>query len=417
MSTLAPCFNYRRGLLSAEGLPLDRIARAVGTPVYIYSARGLRDRFAALDRAFSSRDHLICYALKANSNLSVCRILARLGAGADVVSGGELRRAIGSGFDPRRIVFSGVGKTEEEIAFAVRKGALALNVESEEELGAIARVAKRLKKRARFSIRLNPNVDAGTHRHITTGRSDNKFGVDFPRALALYRKSRSNRNLHAVGIQSHIGSQITQIRPYREAVAVILKLVARLSSEGIRLEYADVGGGMGITYQNETPLPLNALAKEILTQLRPWPGLRLLLEPGRFLTADAGVLLTRVLYRKRTSRTRFVIVDAAMNDLLRPALYEAYHPILPVRRGNRSSVVLDVVGPVCETADCFAKGRRLPWPEPGEFWAILKAGAYGFSMSSQYNSRPRPAEVLVDGDSWRVVRARERFDDLVRHER
>lgn len=417
MSTLAPCFEYRGGRLSLDGVPLERIAREVGTPAYAYSASEIERRYVSIDAAFAGREHLICYALKANSNLSVCALLAKLGAGADVVSGGELRRALEAGFPGGKIVFSGVGKTDEEIALALRKGVKALNVESQEELAAIARVAGRLGRRARFSVRLNPNVDAGTHKHITTGRHDNKFGVDFAGALALYRAAKKDKRLEAVGVQSHIGSQITKVAPYREALGVLLRLVEKVTAAGVALEYVDMGGGMGITYKDESPLALETLASEVCAALAPWPKLKLLLEPGRYLTADAGVLLTRVLYRKRTENTRFVIVDAAMNDLMRPALYEAYHPILPARKSGAAEVPLDVVGPVCETSDCFAKGRALPWPKAGDVWAVLKAGAYGFSMSSTYNTRPRPPEVLVKDGRYSLVRRRESFDDLVRHER
>ncbi|MBI3549491.1 MAG: diaminopimelate decarboxylase [Elusimicrobia bacterium] len=417
MSTLEPCIEYRGDRLAVDGVPLERIAKDVGTPAYVYSAEEIQQRFAALDAAFSFRDHLICYAMKANPSLSICRLLAKLGAGADVVSGGEFRRAVEAGIDPRKVVFSGVGKTDDEIAYALRKRALALNVESQEELDAVARVAGRLGVTARFTVRLNPNVDAGTHRHITTGRHDNKFGIDFRGALELYGRAQKDRRVKAVGIQSHIGSQITQVKPYREALSVILTLAERLARRGQKLEYIDMGGGIGITYRDEVPMPLETLAKEVRSQLSVWPGLKLLLEPGRFLTADSGVLITRVLYRKRTESTRFVIVDAAMNDLLRPALYEAYHPIVPVRRTRSAAVPVDVVGPVCETSDCFAKARPMPWPSQGDLWAVLKAGAYGFSMASTYNSRPRPPEVLVSGGSYRVIRARETFEDLVRHER
>lgn len=401
----------------AEGVAVEKLAQEFKTPVYVYSARSICDRFKSLDFAFRAREHLICYALKANPNAGICRLIQRLGAGAEVVSGGELRRALAAGFDPRKVVFSGVGKTTEEISYALKQRVLCLNVESEEELDAVSRIAHRLKLQAPFSVRLNPDVDAGTHRHITTGRYDTKFGVDAARALRMYRRARRDPQLRTVGIQCHIGSQIMKIGPYREALKKIIGLLERLRTEGTFLKHVDMGGGMGVVYQDEAPLNLEALSKEVLSQLRAWPDLRILLEPGRYLVADSGALLTRVLYRKETPRSRFIVVDAAMNDLLRPALYAAQHPILPARRTRRPYKKMDIVGPVCETSDSFAKDLRLPGPHSGDVLAVLKAGAYGFSMSSQYNSRLRPAEVLVQGNSYRVIRSRESFEDLVKHER
>jgi diaminopimelate decarboxylase len=404
------------GALRVDGVSTETLARRYGTPLYVYSAKAVRERLDDLRRAFRRRDPLICYALKANSNRAVCEVLSRAGAGADIVSGGELSRALRAGFPSGKIVFSGVGKTEDEMAAGLRAGLLAFNVESSEELDALARVAGRLKRTAPISVRLNPDVNPRTHPHITTGRAENKFGVETEEAFALYRRASRDKRLRVVGVQCHIGSQITDLAPYRRAAASIAKTVKRLAETGIRLAQIDVGGGIGITYKDETPLPLPALARILEETFSPWPDARLLLEPGRYLVADAGLLLTRVLYRKKTTKRRFVIVDAAMTDLSRPALYDAWHPVEAVlpRRGAR--LVVDVVGPVCESGDFLARERRLPPLERGDLLAVRKAGAYGFAMSSQYNSRPRAAEVMVDGGRARLVRRRETLRDLDRAE-
>lgn len=402
----------RDGVLRVEGVSAEALARRFGTPLYAYSAGAVRARLEALRGAFLRRKPLVCYALKANSNRAVCRVLARAGAGADIVSGGELARALRAGFDPARVVFSGVGKTEDEMAAGLRAGLLTFNVESAEELDALARVAGRLGKRAPVSVRLNPDVDPRTHPHITTGRAENKFGVETEEAVALYRRAAKDRRLRVVGVQCHIGSQIVAVSPYKKAAASVAKTVKRLEALGIRLSHIDVGGGIGITYKDETPLPLRALARALEDAFAPWPDARLLLEPGRCLVADAGILLTKVLYRKKTTKRRFVIVDGAMTDLPRPALYDAWHPVEAVRPRRGRGAVVDVVGPVCESSDFLARGRRLPPLERGDLLAVRKAGAYGFAMSSQYNSRPRAAEVLVDGGKARLVRRRETLKDL-----
>lgn len=406
--TIAP----RNGSLRVEGVSAEALARRFGTPLYVYSAGAVRARLEALRAAFTTREPLVCYALKANSNRALCAVLARAGAGADIVSGGELARALRAGFKPANVVFSGVGKTEEEMAAGLRAGLRVFNVESAEELDALARVAGRLKKTAPVSVRVNPDVDARTHPHITTGRAENKFGVETEEAVALYRRAAKDKRLRVVGIQCHIGSQIVDVAPYRRAAASVARTVRRLEGLGIRLAQIDVGGGIGITYKDETPLPLRTLARALEETFAPWPDARLLLEPGRYLVADAGVLLTRVLYRKKTTKRRFVIVDAAMTDLPRPALYDAWHPVEAVnaRKGRREPV--DVVGPVCESGDFLARGRALPPLERGDLLAVRKAGAYGFAMSSQYNSRPRAAEVLVDGGKSRLVRRRETLKEL-----
>lgn len=399
-------------VLRVEGVSAEALARRFGTPLYAYSAAEARGRLEALRLAFRRREPLICYALKANTNRALCAVLARAGAGADIVSAGELARALRAGFAPGNTVFSGVGKTEDEMAAGLRAGLLTFNVESGEELDALARVAGRLKRRAPVSIRLNPDVNPRTHPHITTGRAENKFGVEAEEALALYRRAARDRRLRVVGVQCHIGSQITDVEPYRRAAASVARTLTRLEGMGIRLSHIDIGGGIGISYKDETPLALAPLARVVEDAFAPWPDARLLLEPGRYLVADAGILLTRVLYRKKTSKRRFVIVDAAMTDLSRPALYDAWHPVEAVRPRRGKSLLVDVVGPVCESGDFLARERRLPPLERGDLLAVLKAGAYGFAMSSQYNSRPRAAEVLVDGGRARLVRRRETLKDL-----
>lgn len=400
------------GTLKIDGVSAEALARRFDTPLYVYSAGTVRDRLEALRRAFRAREPLICYALKANSNRALCGVLARAGAGADIVSRGELARALRAGFEPGKVVFSGVGKTEEEMTLGLRAGLLTFNVESSEELDALARVAGRLKKRAPVSVRVNPDVNARTHPHITTGRAENKFGVETEEAIALYRRAARDARLRVVGVQSHIGSQIVDVAPYKRAAESVARTMRRLEGMGIRLSHVDIGGGIGITYKDETPLALRTLARVIEDAFAPWPDARLLLEPGRYLVADAGVLLTRVLYRKKTTKRRFVIVDAAMTDLPRPALYDAWHPVEAVkpRKGRRE--LADVVGPVCESGDFLARGRPLPPLERGDLLAVRKAGAYGFAMSSQYNSRPRAAEVLVDGGKARLARRRETLRDL-----
>jgi diaminopimelate decarboxylase len=408
--------NGRAGL-EIGGIPARELARRFGTPLFVYDAGEARARFRALKGAFRVREPLICYALKANPCRALASVLAREGAGADIVSGGELARARRAGFDPRRVVFSGVGKTEVEMKAGLRAGLLAFNVESSEELDLLARTAGRLGRRAPVAVRLNPDVDPRTHPHITTGRAENKFGVEAAEALALYRRAAKDRRLRVVGLQCHIGSQITELAPYRRAAASVARTMKRLQGLGIRLAHVDVGGGIGITYKDERPLALDAFARTLEEAFAPWPDARLLLEPGRFLVADAGVLLTRALYRKKTTKRRFVVVDAAMTDLPRPALYDAWHPVEPVApRAGRSEKV-DVVGPVCESGDFLARERVLAPIKPGDLLAVGKAGAYGFAMSSQYNSRPRSAEVVVDKGRAFLARRRETLKDLWTGER
>ncbi len=405
------------GVLRADGVSLEALARRHGTPLFVYSARTVRERLDALRRAFRRREPLVCYAMKANPCRALAAVLAREGAGADIVSGGELARALRAGFDPRRTVFSGVGKTEAEMAAGLRAGLLAFNVESAEELDALARVSGRLGRVAPVSVRLNPDVNARTHPHITTGRAENKFGVETAEALRLYARAARDRRLRVVGVQCHIGSQITQAEPFRRAARALARVVARLQAQGIRLQHADIGGGLGITYKDERPLAPAALARALEETFAPWPEMRLLLEPGRYLVAEAGILLTRVLYRKKTAKRRFIVVDGAMTDLPRPALYGAWHPVEAVRTRPGPRRRADVVGPVCESGDFLARARLLPPLERGDLLAVGKAGAYGFAMSSQYNSRPRSAEVLVDGGRARLARRRETLKDLIAAER
>ena len=409
-------FCYRGSDLWVEGVKAKDLAARLGTPLYVYSAAKIQSQFERFDRAFAAFPHTICYAMKANSNLGVLSHLARLGAGADIVSGGELFRALKAGVPAARIVFSGVGKTEDEMAAALKAGILMFNIESAEEMDALERVAKRTRKAAPVSIRVNPNVVVDTHHHITTGKAENKFGVSAADAEALYHKAARSPWLRVTGIQAHIGSQLLDVRPYGETLDKLLVLVDRLEKAGIFFHVLDIGGGLGVVYKNErSPDPAD-LAALLLPKLAG-RNLRLFFEPGRFLVAESGCLLTRVLYRKEPGHKNFVIVDAAMNDLARPALYDAHHPIWPVRKSAARDYVADVVGPICESGDYLAKARHLPRPKTGDLWAVMAAGAYGFSMSSQYNTRPRAAEVLVSGKKWWVVRERETFKELVRGEK
>ncbi len=409
-------YSYRGGSFHVEGVAIEALAKKWATPLYVYSRGDIEDRFDAYEKAFSPLQHLVCFALKANPNLAVARVLARRGAGADVVSAGELKRALLAGFAPQNIIFSGVGKTEEELAFAIRSGIRLINVESQEELVALNNVASKLKKAAAFSLRVNPDVRAGGHPHISTGTPENKFGVYYKNIFPLYQWAKRQPYLRAVGIQSHIGSQITRVAPYKRAVSVLINLIEDLRKVGVHLEIVDLGGGLGVDYNGENPDTPADLAKVLLPPLQKH-SLTLFLEPGRSLIAQAGMLVTKVLYRKDAGRKHFVIVDAAMNDLARPALYDAYHEIVFARKRTGKKLIADVVGPVCESGDYLARGREMVLPNQGDTLAILTAGAYGFAMSSQYNARPRAAEVLVSGRKAELVRSRETFSDLIRGER
>jgi diaminopimelate decarboxylase len=408
-------FEVKAGALHCEGVPLEQIARGVGTPTYVYSTATLTRHLRVVQEAFAAVPTLVCYSVKANSNLAVLKLFSKGGAGFDIVSAGELERVRRAGGDTRKVVFAGVGKTEAEMVAALKAGLLMFNVESAEELEALARVGQQLGVEAPFALRVNPDVDAKTHKYIATGLKTSKFGVPFDEALSLYARSKKLKGLVARGLDCHIGSQLTDTRPVRQAMTRVGGLYRALKAKGFPLTHLDVGGGLGVTYTNEAPPGVADYAQAVIEPLED-TGATLVLEPGRVLVANAGVLLTRVLYRKKTPAKHFVIVDAGMNVLLRPALYEAHHDIRPVapRKGKKSTV--EIVGPVCESSDVLGHGRQLAPLEQGDLLAIMTAGAYGMSMSSTYNSRPRPAEVLVDDDRARVVRTRETLTDLMRGE-
>ena len=409
-------FNYRDGRLYAEDVPLADIAARCGTPTYVYSRATLERHWRAFDNALAGRPHLICYAVKANSSLAVLALFARLGSGFDIVSGGELERVLKAGGDPRTIVFSGVGKSAAEMQRALQVGIRCFNVESEPELERLNAVAATLGKRAPVSLRVNPDVDAGTHPYISTGLKENKFGIDIAIADEVYARAAALPNLDVVGVDCHIGSQLTQVTPFVDALARVLALVDRLTARGIAIKHLDLGGGLGIRYRDEDPPEPREYLAPILAAIGA-RDVEIMLEPGRAIVGNAGVLLTRVEYLKHTAHKDFAIIDAAMNDLLRPSLYGAWQAIVPVQpRHDTPPRVYDLVGPVCETGDFLGKDRELAL-QPGDLLAVRSAGAYGFSMSSNYNSRPRAAEVMVDGDQIHVVRERETLDDLWRGER
>ncbi|OGA38749.1 MAG: diaminopimelate decarboxylase [Betaproteobacteria bacterium RIFCSPLOWO2_12_FULL_62_13] len=407
-------FDYKNRELHAEAVPLARVAEQFGTPCYVYSRAALTGAYRAFEAAFKDRDHLVCYAVKANPNLAILNLFARLGSGFDIVSGGELERVLAAGGDPRNIVFSGVGKSESEMRRALTAGILCFNVESESELERLNRVARELGKTAPISLRVNPDVDAGTHPYIATGLKKNKFGVPYRDALPLYRQARTLAHVRIEGIDCHIGSQLTEVAPFAAAFEKILDLVDRLQQEGITLSHIDVGGGLGIRYQDETPPPLGDYARAFINRIGGH-GHKLLIEPGRALTGNAGLLLTRVEYLKHGEDKNFAVVDAAMNDLMRPALYDAWHDVLPVAVSDGAAQTYEIVGPVCESGDFLARGRSLALRE-GDLLAIMSAGAYGMSMSSNYNTRPRAAEVMIDGAALHLIRERETVAELMARE-
>ncbi len=407
-------FHYRDGVLFCEEVPLEEIAGKVGTPCYVYSYSSIVEGIRSYTEPLSAVGGFPCYAVKANSNLAVLRTIFREGAGADIVSGGELFRAVRAGVDPSKVVFAGVGKREEEMAYALRMGILMFNVESSQELEVLNTVARDVGKKAPVAVRVNPDVDPKTHPYISTGLRESKFGIDVEEAVEIYKRAASMENVEVVGIHCHIGSQITTVSPFVEAVNKVLEVVDRLRELGISVKYMDIGGGIGIRYKDEEPPrpeELIGLVKEKVLER----GLTLLMEPGRSVVGNAGAFLTRVLYVKKKATKTFYVVDGAMNDLARPALYNAYHEIRPVRETG-GSVVADVVGPICETGDFLAKGRELPEVRRGDLLAVMSAGAYGFTMASNYNSRPRVPEVLVRKDQFYVVRERESYEDLIRGE-
>lgn len=408
-------FQYRGEELYCEDVPVRAVAEEVGTPCYIYSHATLRHHFEAFDSAFAQVPHLTCYSVKANSNIAILRLFGSMGGGVDIVSGGELYRARKAGVPPERIVYSGVGKTVEEIDYALRENILMFNIESTQELEAINRRAKAMGLTARISLRVNPDIDPKTHPYISTGLKKSKFGISIENGIKAYQKAQELENVEILGVDCHIGSQLTEVVPFVDALKRIRILVERLREIGIRIEYLDLGGGLGIVYDQEAPPQPREYAAAILKELE---GLRctLIFEPGRVIVGNAGVLVTKVLYTKATPTKNFVIADAAMNDLIRPSLYGSYHYIQPVRRIDRETRIVDVVGPICESGDFLARDRGLPMPGAGEFLAVMSAGAYGFTMSSNYNSRPRAPEVLVKEGRHYVIRNRETWEDLVRAE-
>lgn len=404
-----------KGSMMAEGVSVSSLALQYGTPLYIYSEKALRDHFSEFDKSAGDFPHLICYAVKANSNLSVLRLMASLGAGFDIVSGGELARVLKAGGDPAKVVYSGVAKTEKEITFALDAGILSFNVESEAEMERISSIAAAAGKTARVSVRVNPDVDAGTHPYISTGLKSNKFGVPVERAFSLYKRARDLPGLEIAGIDCHIGSQLTSLAPFEDAIDRLIRLIDRLREEGINLKHIDVGGGLGVVYNNEVPPSRKAYMETILKKIQGL-GLLLICEPGRSLVANAGILVSRCEYLKEGELTDFCIVDTAMNDMIRPSLYQAWMKIEEAEADESiPEKVFNVVGPVCETGDFLGKERRLR-VKPGDFLVMQGAGAYGFSMSSNYNSRMRPCEVMVSGTEHRVVRRRESPEDLWRGE-
>lgn len=404
-------FGYKKGELYCEEVPVKKIVEEVGTPVYIYSAKTITRHFKVFEESFSEVDHLICYSVKANSNIAIISLLRKLGSGADVVSGGELRRVLKAGIEPKKIVFSGVGKTPEEIEMALLADILMFNVESIEELEVLGEIAKKLNKPAPFALRVNPNVDPKTHPYISTGLRRSKFGISEELVINGYKRAKKNPYLKPIGLDAHIGSQITSLSPFIDSLIRLKKIWEELINIGLELQYLDFGGGLGIVYEDEDP-PLPQEYAEAIVQEGKDLKATIILEPGRVIVGNAGILVTKVLYVKENAEKKFIIVDAGMNHLIRPAFYQAYHKIIPVEEKEDENEIVDVVGPICESSDFFAKERKLPKMKKGELLAIMSAGAYGFVMSSNYNSRPRAAEVLVDEEEFYVIRKRETFEDL-----
>ena len=394
---------------------MSRIVKDVGTPFYLYSYATLTQHFRAFDDAFSDVPHLTCFAMKSNSNLAILKLFALHGGGVDIVSGGELFRALKAGVDPRKIVYSGVGKTREDMEYALQSNILMFNVESSQEIGLLNAVAGRLGKKADISIRVNPDIDPQTHPYISTGLRENKFGIDIGKAVEEYSRVSGMKHLTVSGVSCHIGSQLTRLSPVVDALKKLKELIGRLKRLGIGVSYLDLGGGLGITYNQEEPPHPREYAKAIKEELG-MKDVTVILEPGRVIVGNAGILVTKVLYTKATPEKSFIIVDAAMNDLIRPSLYGSFHAIEPVRATAHGKIKADVVGPICESSDFLAKDREMPSFEAGDLLAVMSAGAYGFSMSSNYNSRPRIAEVLGKGDAFYVIRLRETYEDLVRGE-
>jgi len=408
-------FKYRSGELYAENVSVKKLAERYGTPLYIYSYGTLLRHFNAYDEAFNGYPHVICFAVKANPNTAILRLFAKNGGGADIVSGGELYVALNAGIPSNKIVYAGVGKTKEEIRFALRSKILMFNVESGDELREIDSVAGAMKMKAPVALRINPDIDPQTHPYISTGLKKHKFGIPIEEALEYYRIASRLKNTKVIGVHKHIGSQITKVSPFVDALKRILRLIDDLSAQGVAIQCLDIGGGLGISYKDEEPPVPDELAKRLIPLLEGRK-LTLIMEPGRSLVGNAGILVTKTLYLKEGTDKEFVIVDAGMNDLIRPSLYDAYHHIDSVVRKKRGKILGDVVGPICESGDFLAKERELSRVKQGEYLAVMSAGAYGFSMSSNYNSRPRAAEVLVKGKEHVLIRKRETYEDLSRNE-
>lgn len=413
-------FEYRNGEMFAEGVPVKRIAKEVGTPAYIYSLATLKRHYQVFDQAFAKIPHIVCFSVKANSNLALLRTFAKEGSGFDIVSGGELFRALKAGGDPKKIVFSGVGKKTDEIEYALNSEILMFNVESEDELMALNEIARGIGKKAPISLRVNPDVDPQTHPYISTGMKKAKFGVEIKKSVETYKKAASLPNIDVIGVDCHIGSQLTSLSPFVDALARVREyldrmLLGSLKKEGAQIRYLDLGGGLGINYKDETPPQPEEYARAIIEGLEGLD-VTLILEPGRVIVGNAGILLTEVQYVKENEAQKFVVIDAGMNDLIRPALYGSYQAICPVAESKAEKIVADVVGPICESGDFFAKDREIARPRRGDLLAVMSAGAYGFTMASNYNSHPKAPEVLVDGDKYHVVRKRESFEDLINGE-
>ena len=404
-------FTHRDNTLFCEDVSVVEIARKVGAPFYLYSHATLERHFKAFDTAFEGMDRLVCYSAKANSSMAILSLFNNLGSGLDIVSGGELHKGLGAGFDPARIVYSGVGKRDDEIDYALKSGILMFNVESMEELAAINQRAGKLGKKAPISIRVNPDVDPKTHPYISTGLKKNKFGIDIESAFEGYKIAKDMENIHVMGIDCHIGSQLTDAEPFKDALKSLIALIKKVKEMGVDISHIDMGGGLGITYDDEAP-PSPAEYAGTLSQALTGLDAKLILEPGRVIVGNAGILVTKTLYRKKGSVKHFVIVDAGMNDLLRPSLYGAFHDVKPVTKTGAGTITADIVGPICETGDFLATDREIQHPEQGELLAVMSAGAYGFSMASNYCARLKPAEVMVNGDEFYVIRQRETYDDL-----
>ena len=411
----SPILIKKNDKFFVEDVCIDSIIEKFATPAYIYSKQRIVDNFKNLESAFKNVDHMICFAVKANSNIAILNLLAKNGAGFDIVSGGELRRVIAADGDPKKIVFSGVGKTSEEIKLAIENNILAFNIESEDELSRIQEIAKSLNKKASISIRVNPDVNANTHPYISTGLKENKFGVSEESALNLYKKAKTMDSILIKGIDCHIGSQITDIKPFEDSVKKLIALIDKLEIEGIKIKHMDIGGGIGISYENEKTIAFDDYAKAV-SSLTKGRDFKILLEPGRVIMADAGAILSKVEYVKRTQDKNFAIIDAAMNDLMRPSLYGAFHKILNVSQTTEKESVFDIVGPICETGDFIGKDRVISI-EPDNILVIMDTGAYAMSMSSNYNSRPRLHELMIDKDKIHMIREKESFDDLIKGEK